>query len=127
MVAVRRLTCSEHLLAPLNIADGEIWAKLVVCVSKANTVRAARDSRLLFRSGRTFGAAMRGWSGDFPGGPPGCRPFFAAVDRGGESNDALDGGARIDLKRFLPMFRVPELGRGAHDSRRTRQFIFIET
>jgi hypothetical protein len=36
-------------------------------------------------------------------------------------------GARIDLKRFLPMFRMPELGRGAHDSHQTRQFIFIET
>jgi hypothetical protein len=36
-------------------------------------------------------------------------------------------GGRIDLKCFLPMFRLPELGRGAHDSRQTRQFNFIET
>jgi hypothetical protein len=85
MVAVRRLTCSEHLLAPLNIADGEIWAKLVVCVSKANTVRAARDSRLLFRSGRTVGAEMRGWSRDFLGPRAVADPFCAAVGRGGES------------------------------------------
>jgi hypothetical protein len=37
------------------------------------------------------------------------------------------GGADIDLKPFLPMFREPELGRGAHDSHQTRQFNFIET
>jgi hypothetical protein len=36
-------------------------------------------------------------------------------------------GGRIDLNCFVPMFRVPELGRGAHDSRQTRQFNFIET
>jgi hypothetical protein len=36
-------------------------------------------------------------------------------------------GAHIDLRPFLPMFRGPELGRGAHDSHQTRQFNLIET
>ena len=43
------------------------------------------------------------------------------------SGRPVSNGVRIDLKRFLPMFRAPELGRGAHDSHQTRQFIFIET
>jgi hypothetical protein len=51
------------------------------------------------------------------------RPRNSIGDRG----PAQRAGGRIDLKRFLPMFRRPELGRGAHDSHQTRQFIFIET
>jgi hypothetical protein len=34
---------------------------------------------------------------------------------------------RIDSPRRLPMFRSPEPGRGAHDSRLIRRFELIET
>jgi hypothetical protein len=53
--------------------------------------------------------------------------FFCPNPRAPDRAPAGRRGGRIDLKCFLPMFRLPELGRGAHDSRQTRQFNFIET
>jgi len=90
---------SEHLLAALRLAHGEIWAKLVLPSTKTTAIRLTVEYGDVFLS-KT--ARTRSRTGGRRGG-------------------------RIDLKCFLPMFRLPELGRGAHDSRQTRQFNFIET
>jgi hypothetical protein len=65
------------------------------------------------------------------------RPLFARRENRLQFSSAAlaeiaIGGAparrgRIDLKGDLPMFRLPELGHDAHDSRQTRRFILIET
>jgi hypothetical protein len=89
----------EHLLAALRLPHGEIWAKLVPATIKTATIRLTVE----------------------------YDDVFLSISAPARERRVPRRGGRIDLKCFVPMFRVPELGRGAHDSRQTRQFNFIET